>query len=64
MIELSSSVTLTIIFLLGRIAAITVAERVAFERQEQVGHTVGYQVRLNSRCCPSTRILYCTTGIS
>ena len=46
-----------------RIAAITVAERVSFERQESVGNTVGYQVRLNSRCCASTRIMYCTTGV-
>ena len=46
-----------------RIAAITVAERVSFERQESVGNTVGYQVRLNSRCCASTRIVYCTTGV-
>ena len=46
-----------------RIAAITVSERVAYERQEVIGKTVGYQVRLNSRCGPSTRILYCTTGV-
>lgn len=46
-----------------RIAAISVAERVAFERQEKVGETVGYHVRLNSRCCASTRIIYCTTGV-
>lgn len=46
-----------------RIAAITVSERVAFERQEAIGKTIGYQVRLNSRCGPSTRILYCTTGV-
>ena len=46
-----------------RIAAITVAERVAFERQESVGKTVGYSVRLNSRVSSSTRILYCTTGV-
>lgn len=29
-----------------RISAITVAERVAYERAESIGHTVGYQVRL------------------
>ena len=46
-----------------RIAAITVAERVAYERQEAVGKTVGYSVRLNSRMSSSTRILYCTTGV-
>lgn len=46
-----------------RIAAISIAERVAYERMETVGNTVGYQVRLNSCCGPNTRILYCTTGV-
>jgi HrpA-like RNA helicase len=46
-----------------RIAAITVAERVALERGEGVGNTVGYQVRLNSRLGDNTRIIYCTTGV-
>ena len=46
-----------------RIAAITVAERVAYERQETVGKTIGYSVRLNSKVSSSTRILYCTTGV-
>ncbi|VEN38426.1 unnamed protein product [Callosobruchus maculatus] len=47
-----------------RIAAISLAERVSSERDESVGHIVGYQVRLNSKFQPTTgRILYCTTGI-
>ena len=32
-----------------RVAAITVAERVAFERGEQLGSSVGYQVKMDSR---------------
>jgi len=32
-----------------RISALSVAERVAYERGENVGHTVGYQIRLESR---------------
>ena len=32
-----------------RISAITVAERVAAERGEKIGQTVGYQIRLESR---------------
>lgn len=32
-----------------RIAALSVADRVAQERGEQVGQTVGYQIRLESR---------------
>ncbi|XP_074042224.1 ATP-dependent RNA helicase DHX30 [Leptinotarsa decemlineata] len=47
-----------------RIAAISLSQRVAAEREELVGHIVGYQVRLNSNFRQSTgRILYCTTGI-
>ncbi|XP_064535091.1 ATP-dependent DNA/RNA helicase DHX36 [Drosophila montana] len=47
-----------------RISAITVAERVSFERAEALGHSVGYQIRLES-CKPRERasITYCTTGI-
>ncbi|GFU24646.1 ATP-dependent RNA helicase DHX30 [Nephila pilipes] len=47
-----------------RISAITVAERVAKERNEQVGETVGYHVRLNKNL-PKQKgaILYCTTGM-
>jgi len=32
-----------------RISAVSMAERVAAERGESVGHTVGYQIRLESR---------------
>ncbi|KAL2610736.1 hypothetical protein R1flu_029309 [Riccia fluitans] len=47
-----------------RIAAISVAERVAWERGEAVGKSVGYVIRLES-APPRARgsILYCTTGI-
>ncbi|KAM6460944.1 putative ATP-dependent RNA helicase DHX57 isoform 2-T2 [Liasis olivaceus] len=46
-----------------RIAAISVAERVAKERTERIGVTVGYQIRLESVMSSSTRLLYCTTGV-
>ncbi|KAJ8976100.1 hypothetical protein NQ317_008438 [Molorchus minor] len=47
-----------------RIAAISLAQRVAIERDEAVGSIIGYQVRLNSNFSPTTgRVLYCTTGI-
>ncbi len=46
-----------------RIAAITVAERVAYERCEPCGQTVGYQVRLQAALSNKTRILHCTTGV-
>ena len=32
-----------------RISALTIAERVAAERGEKIGHTIGYQIRLESR---------------
>ncbi|KAJ1491956.1 P-loop containing nucleoside triphosphate hydrolase protein [Baffinella frigidus] len=46
-----------------RISAISVSERVASERCEPVGSTVGYQIRLESRRSDATRLLFCTTGV-
>ncbi|XP_053665706.1 ATP-dependent DNA/RNA helicase DHX36 [Anopheles marshallii] len=48
-----------------RISAITLARRVADERNEKLGHSVGYQIRLEA-VRPTTTggsILFCTTGI-
>ena len=46
-----------------RISAVSLAERVASERGEEVGQTVGYQIRLEKHSSPATRILFCTVGI-
>ncbi|XP_029025572.1 3'-5' RNA helicase YTHDC2 isoform X2 [Betta splendens] len=46
-----------------RLAAIAVAERVAAERGETVGQTVGYHIRLESRVSPKTLLTFCTTGV-
>ncbi|XP_057542821.1 DExH-box ATP-dependent RNA helicase DExH7, chloroplastic [Amaranthus tricolor] len=50
-----------------RIAAISVAERVADERCEPApgvdGSLIGYQVRLDSARHDGTKLLFCTTGI-
>ncbi|CEL93192.1 unnamed protein product [Vitrella brassicaformis CCMP3155] len=46
-----------------RIAAISVADRVAFETGCDVGDVVGYQVRLQRLAGDQTRLLYCTNGI-
>lgn len=46
-----------------RISALGVAERVADERVEKIGNTVGYQIRLESKISSSTRLTFCTTGI-
>ncbi|KAM0753259.1 P-loop containing nucleoside triphosphate hydrolase protein [Meredithblackwellia eburnea MCA 4105] len=47
-----------------RIAAISVAERVAKERGEALGDSVGYQVRFESKPPkPDGSILFCTTGL-
>ncbi|CAI6002073.1 unnamed protein product [Closterium sp. NIES-64] len=46
-----------------RISATSVAARVAAERGEEVGGSVGYQIRMESRRGASTRLLFCTTGV-
>lgn len=46
-----------------RLSAIGVAERVADERAEKIGQSVGYQIRLESKMSNSTRLMFCTTGI-
>lgn len=46
-----------------RISAIGVAERVASERCEKIGNMVGYQIRLENKISPATRLTFCTTGI-
>ena len=43
-----------------RISAVGVADRVADERAERVGNTVGYQIRLESKRSRNTRLLFCT----
>ncbi|XP_050669842.1 3'-5' RNA helicase YTHDC2-like isoform X6 [Leptidea sinapis] len=46
-----------------RISAVSVAERVAYERMEKIGQAVGYQIRLESRVSPRTVLHYCTNGV-
>ncbi|XP_076867546.1 3'-5' RNA helicase YTHDC2 isoform X2 [Brachyhypopomus gauderio] len=46
-----------------RLAAIAVADRVAAERGETVGQTIGYQIRLESRVSPKTLLTFCTSGV-
>ena len=47
-----------------RLAAITVAHRVAKERNEQLGRGVGYHVRFESKLPePNGSITFCTTGV-
>ncbi|KAF4016950.1 hypothetical protein G4228_008964 [Cervus hanglu yarkandensis] len=46
-----------------RLAAIAVAERVAAERRERIGQTIGYQIRLESRVSPKTLLTFCTNGV-
>uniref|UniRef100_A0A8D3BDI7 Putative ATP-dependent RNA helicase DHX57 n=1 Tax=Scophthalmus maximus TaxID=52904 RepID=A0A8D3BDI7_SCOMX len=46
-----------------RISAISVAQRVAQERAESLGNSVGYQIRLETVRTSATRLLYCTTGV-
>ncbi|GAB0096425.1 RNA helicase [Sergentomyia squamirostris] len=46
-----------------RLAALSVADRVSFERGEQLGDCVGYQIRLESKTSPTSNLIYCTNGI-
>ncbi|KAL5726621.1 RNA helicase [Ranunculus cassubicifolius] len=46
-----------------RISAMAVSERVAAERGEDLGESVGYKVRLEGIKGKDTRLLFCTTGI-
>lgn len=46
-----------------RISAMAVSERVAAERGEKLGDSVGYKVRLEGMKGRDTRLLFCTTGI-
>lgn len=46
-----------------RLSATAVAERVATERSEKIGASVGYNIRLEKRSSKDTRLLFCTTGI-
>uniref|UniRef100_UPI00358E8D95 3'-5' RNA helicase YTHDC2-like n=1 Tax=Myxine glutinosa TaxID=7769 RepID=UPI00358E8D95 len=46
-----------------QLTAVTIAERVAAERGEHVGETVGYQIPLESRVSPKTLLTFCTHGV-
>ncbi|EMR10458.1 hypothetical protein PNEG_01172 [Pneumocystis murina B123] len=47
-----------------KIAAISVAQRVCFERNEKLQESIGYQVRFDNKLAkPVGSINYCTTGI-
>ncbi|KAH9565143.1 hypothetical protein CY35_04G062100, partial [Sphagnum magellanicum] len=46
-----------------RISAISLATRVAIERGDALGQSVGYQIHLEARCSTQTRLLFCTTPI-
>ncbi|KAF0299336.1 ATP-dependent RNA helicase TDRD9 [Amphibalanus amphitrite] len=46
-----------------RIAAVSVAKRVAKERNWPLGTLVGYEIGLDRKTGPDTRITYCTTGV-
>ena len=42
---------------------VSVAERVASERCQSTGQTVGYSVRLESSSSNKTQLLFCTPGV-
>ncbi|CDY10215.1 BnaC05g04580D [Brassica napus] len=46
-----------------RISAISVSERISWERGESIGNNVGYKVRLNSKGGRQSSVVFCTNGI-
>lgn len=46
-----------------RVAATSVAERVADEMCDTLGKKVGYQIRMEAKRSSQTKLLFCTTGI-
>ncbi|XAR52817.1 RNA helicase [Bertholletia excelsa] len=46
-----------------RISAMSVAERISCERGENVGDTVGYKIRLESKGGRRSSIVFCTNGV-
>lgn len=45
-----------------RLAATSIAERVASERNENIGNAIGYQIRLDSRVKSTTNLIFTTSG--
>uniref|UniRef100_A0A1I8BYJ8 Helicase ATP-binding domain-containing protein n=1 Tax=Meloidogyne hapla TaxID=6305 RepID=A0A1I8BYJ8_MELHA len=46
-----------------RLPAISIAKRVALERGEMLGDTIGYHIRLEQRISSKTALTYCTSGV-
>lgn len=46
-----------------RISATSVAERISQERGENIGESVGYKIRLDTKGGRNSSIVFCTTGI-
>ncbi|KAJ0111776.1 hypothetical protein Patl1_01411 [Pistacia atlantica] len=46
-----------------RISATSVAERISYERGENVGENIGYKIRLESKGGKHSSIVFCTNGV-
>ncbi|KAI3991878.1 hypothetical protein MKX01_012823 [Papaver californicum] len=46
-----------------RISAISVAERISWERGENVGETAGYKIRMETKGGKNSSVMFCTNGI-
>ncbi|KAL8208141.1 hypothetical protein R6Q57_007553 [Mikania cordata] len=46
-----------------RISAISVSERISFERGENIGDSVGYKIRLENKGGRHSSIVFCTNGV-
>lgn len=46
-----------------RISAVSLAERIAYERCEQVGESVGYNIRFEHKLGPNSQLIFVTPGV-
>ncbi len=46
-----------------RVAAVTIAQKVASERNCKIGQEVGYSIRFEDKCGPHTKIKFVTDGV-
>jgi len=46
-----------------RVAAISVAERVSDQMNEEIGGSIGYHIRMDSKRSKQTKLMFCTSGV-
>lgn len=46
-----------------RVAAISMAKRLCYERQQKLGQEIGYTIRFDDHCSEKTTLRYATDGV-